>query len=96
MALGTHAVVTAWDAVGVGNNIIADKQNSVAIGTNSVTDDAVGVDGIDINGTRHIFAGEQPASVVSFGSRNRAGAGGVTYYNRQFKTLAPAELKQTA
>ena len=24
MALGTHAVVTAWDAVGVGNNIIAD------------------------------------------------------------------------
>ena len=93
MALGTHAVVTAWDAVGVGNNIIADKQNSVAIGTNSVTDDAVGVDGIDINGTRHIFAGEQPASVVSFGSRNRAGAGGVTYYNRQLQNVSAGRVE---
>lgn len=93
MALGTHAVVTAWDAVGVGNNIIADKQNSVAIGTNSVTDDAVGVDGIDINGTRHIFAGEQPASVVSFGARNRAGAGGVTYYNRQLQNVSAGRVE---
>lgn len=93
MALGTHAVVTAWDAVGVGNNIIADKQNSVAIGTNSVTDDPVGVDGIDINGTRHIFAGEQPASVVSFGSRNRAGAGGVTYYNRQLQNVSAGRVE---
>lgn len=93
MALGTHAVVTAWDAVGVGNNIIADKQNSVAIGTNSVTDDAVGVDGIYINGTRHIFAGEQPASVVSFGARNRAGAGGVTYYNRQLQNVSAGRVE---
>lgn len=93
MALGTHAVVTAWDAVGVGNNIIADKQNSVAIGTNSVTDDAAGVDGIDINGTRHIFAGEQPASVVSFGARNRAGAGGVTYYNRQLQNVSAGRVE---
>nr|DAT89245.1 MAG TPA: IMMUNOGLOBULIN-BINDING PROTEIN EIBD ADHESION, VIRULENCE, BETA-HELIX.99A [Caudoviricetes sp.] len=93
MALGTHAVVTAWDAVGIGNNIIADKQNSVAIGTNSVTDDAVGVDGIDINGTRHIFAGEQPASVVSFGARNRAGAGGVTYYNRQLQNVSAGRVE---
>lgn len=93
MALGTHAVVTAWDAVGVGNNIIADKQNSVAIGTNSVTDDAVGVDGIDINGTRHIFAGEQPASVVSFGARGRAGAGGVKYYNRQLQNVSAGRVE---
>lgn len=93
MALGTHAVVTAWDAVGVGNNIIADKQNSIAISTNSVTDDAVGVDGIDINGTRHIFAGEQPASVVSFGARARAGAGGVTYYNRQLQNVSAGRVE---
>ena len=93
MALGTHTVVTAWDAVGVGNNIIADKQNSVAIGTNSVTDDAVGVDGITINGTRHAFAGEQPASVVSFGARDRAGAGGVTYYNRQLQNVSAGRIE---
>lgn len=93
MALGTHTVVTAWDAVGVGNNIIADKQNSVAIGTNSVTDDAVGVDGVDLNGTRHIFAGEQPASVVSFGARSRAGAGGVKYYNRQLQNVSAGRIE---
>ncbi len=92
MAIGTHTQATAIDAVAVGNNIIADKQNSVAIGTNSVTDDAVGVDGITINGTRHVFAGEQPASVVSFGSRERAGAGGVKYYNRQLQNVSAGRV----
>ena len=92
MAIGTHTQATAIDAVAVGNNIIADKQNSVAIGTNSVTDDAVGVDGITINGTRHVFAGEQPASVVSFGSRERAGAGGVKYYNRQLQNVSAGRI----
>ena len=93
MAIGTHTQATAIDAVAVGNNIIADKQNSVAIGTNSVTDDAVGVDGITINGTRHVFAGEQPASVVSFGSRSRAGAGGVKYYNRQLQNVSAGRVE---
>ena len=93
MALGTHTVVTAWDAVGVGNNIIADKQNSVAIGTNSVTDDAVGVDGRTINGSRHVFDGEHGASVVSFGARARAGAGGVTYYNRQLQNVSAGRIE---
>lgn len=92
MAIGTHTQATAIDAVAVGNNIIADKQNSVAIGTNSVTDDAVGVDGITINGIRHVFAGEQPASVVSFGSRERAGAGGVKYYNRQLQNVSAGRI----
>lgn len=93
MAIGTHTQATAIDAVAVGNNIIADKQNAVAIGTNSVTDDAVGVDGITINGTRHVFAGEQPASVVSFGSRSRAGAGGVKYYNRQLQNVSAGRVE---
>lgn len=93
MAIGTHTQATAIDAVAVGNNIIADKQNSVAIGTNSVTDDAVGVDGITIYGTRHVFAGEQPASVVSFGARGRAGAGGVKYYNRQLQNVSAGRVE---
>lgn len=92
MAIGTHTQATAIDAVAVGNNIIADKQNSVAIGTNSVTDDAVGVDGITINGTRHVFAGEQPDAVVSFGSRERAGAGGVKHYNRQLQNVSAGRI----
>ena len=65
----------------------------MAIGTNAVTDDAVGVDGVDLNGTRHIFAGEQPASVVSFGARGRAGAGGVKYYNRQLTNVSAGRVE---
>lgn len=92
LTFGTHAKSLATDAVAFGNNTIADKPNAVAIGTNSVTDDAVGVDGITINGTKHIFAGEQPASVVSFGAKGRAGAGGVTQYNRQLTNVSAGQI----
>lgn len=92
LVFGTHAKAVAMDAVAFGNNTIADKPNAVAIGTNSVTDDAVGVGGITINGTRHVFAGEQPASVVSFGSKARAGAGGVTQYNRQLTNVSAGQI----
>ena len=92
LVFGTHSKAVAMDAVAFGNNTIADKPNAVAIGTNSVTDDAVGVDGITINGTRHVFAGEQPASVVSFGSKARAGAGGVTQYNRQLTNVSAGQI----
>lgn len=93
LVFGTHAKSLATDAVAFGNNTLADKANSVAVGTNSVTDDAVGVDGITINGTRHVFAGEQPASVVSFGAKARAGAGGVTQYNRQLTNVSAGRVE---
>ena len=92
LTFGTHAKSLATDAVAFGNNTIADKSNAVAIGTNSVTDDAVGVEGITINGTKHVFAGEQPASVVSFGAKARAGAGGVTQYNRQLTNVSAGQI----
>lgn len=92
LVFGTHAKSLATDAVAFGNNTIADQANSVAIGTNSVTDSAVGVEGITINGTKHVFAGEQPASVVSFGSKARAGAGGVTQYNRQLTNVSAGQI----
>lgn len=92
LVFGTHAKAVAMDAVAFGNNTIADKPNAVAIGTNSVTDNAVGVEGITINGTKHVFAGEQPASVVSFGSKARAGAGGVTQYNRQLTNVSAGQI----
>jgi hypothetical protein len=92
LTFGTHAKSLATDAVAFGNNTIADQANSVAIGTNSVTDSAVGVDVITINGTRHVFAGEQPASVVSFGAKARAGAGGVTQYNRQLTNVSAGQI----
>lgn len=92
LTFGTHAKSLATDAVAFGNNTIADQANAVAIGTNSVTDNAVGVEGITINGTKHVFAGEQPASVVSFGSKARAGAGGVTQYNRQLTNVSAGQI----
>ena len=92
LVFGTHSKAVAMDAVAFGNNTIADKSNAVAIGTNSVTDDAVGVEGITINGTKHVFAGEQPASVVSFGAKARAGAGGVTQYNRQLTNVSAGQI----
>lgn len=92
LVFGTHAKSLATDAVAFGNNTLADKANSVAIGTNSVTDNAVGVEGITINGTKHVFAGEHPASVVSFGSKARAGAGGVTQYNRQLTNVSAGQI----
>ena len=92
LVFGTHSKAVAMDAVAFGNNTIADKSNAVAIGTNSVTDDAVGVEGITINGTKHVFAGEQPASVVSFGAEARAGAGGVTQYNRQLTNVSAGQI----
>lgn len=92
LVFGTHSKAVAMDAVAFGNNTIADKSNAVAIGTNSVTDDAVGVEGITINGTKHVFAGEQPASVVSFGAKARAGAGRVTQYNRQLTNVSAGQI----
>lgn len=93
LVFGTHAKSLATDAFALGNNTIADRANSVAIGTNAVTDDAVGVDGITINGTRHVFAGEQPGAVVSFGSKARTGAGGVAQYNRQLQNVSAGRVE---
>lgn len=93
LVFGVCAKALATDALAFGNNTIADRANSVAIGTNAVTGDAVGVDGVDLNGTRHVFAGEQPGAVVSFGSKARTGAGGVAQYNRQLQNVSAGRVE---
>ena len=90
--IGTHGKSTAWDAYAVGNNTIADKSNSVALGTNSVTDNPVPTQQVVLNGVTHVFAGENPQSVVSVGSNGRAGFGGVKYYNRQITNVAAGQV----
>lgn len=92
LVFGTHAKSLATDAVAFGNNTLADKANSVAVGTNSVTDDAVATNNIVINNTTHVFAGTTPNGVVSFGSKARAGAGGVTQYNRQLTNVSAGQV----
>jgi len=64
----------------------------VALGTNSVTDDAVPTKQVVLNGVTHVFAGENPQSVVSVGSKDRAGFGGVKYYNRQITNVAAGQV----
>lgn len=93
LVFGTHAKSLATDAVAFGNNTLADKANSVAVGTNSVTDDAVATNNIVINNTTHVFAGTTPNGVVSFGSKARAGAGGVTQYNRQLQNVSAGRIE---
>ena len=90
--VGTHAKATAWDAYAVGNNTIADKSNSVALGTNSVTDNPVPTQQVVLNGVTHVFAGENPQSVVSVGSKDRAGFGGVKNYHRQITNVAAGQV----
>ena len=90
--VGTHGKATAWDAYAIGNNTLADKSNSVALGTNSVTDNPVPTQQVVLNGVTHIFAGENPQSVVSVGSKDRAGFGGVKHYNRQITNVAAGQI----
>lgn len=90
--VGTHGKATAWDAYAIGNNTLADKSNSVALGTNSVTDNPVPTKQVVLNGVTHVFAGENPQSVVSVGSKDRAGFGGVKNYNRQIANVAAGQI----
>lgn len=90
--VGTHGKATAWDAYAIGNNTVADKSNSVALGTNSVTDNPVPTQQVVLNGVTHVFAGENPQSVVSVGAKDRAGFGGVKYYNRQITNVAAGQV----
>lgn len=92
---GNDAKASGRNSFAFGSHAESLVEYTVAIGNQARTasyDSAVGVDGITINGTRHVFAGEQPASVVSFGSKARAGAGGVTQYNRQLTNVSAGQI----
>ena len=92
LVFGTHSKALATDAVAFGNNTIADRANGVAIGTNSVTDDAVNQLQAKVNNTTYVFAGTDATSVVSVGSKDRAGYGGVKHYVRQIQNVAAGRI----
>ena len=92
LVFGTHAKALATDVLAFGNNTIADKANSVALGTNSVTDDAVNQLQAKVNNTTYVFAGTDATSVVSVGSKDRAGYGGVKHYVRQIQNVAAGRI----
>ena len=90
--IGTHGQATGYDTTAIGNNTIADKPNSVALGTNSVTDNAVNQLQAMVNNTTYVFAGTDATSVVSVGSKDRAGYGGVKHYVRQIQNVAAGRI----
>lgn len=92
VSIGTHNVIRGMDAVVIGNNASAPVQNSVAIGTNSQTYDPVGFGQMDINGTTHVFAGENPNSTVSFGSKKSDTYSHLDNYNRQLQNVSAGRL----
>ena len=93
ITIGTHSVTRGIDAVTIGNNASAPVQNSVAIGTNSQTYNAVPFGQMQINGTTHIFAGEQPNSTVSFGSKKSDTYSNLDNYNRQLQNVAAGRIE---
>ena len=92
VVVGTHSVVRGIDAVVIGNNAAAPVQNSVAIGTNSQTDNPVGVRQVVLNGVTHVFAGENPNSTVSFGSKKSDTYSGISNYNRQLHNISAGRV----
>lgn len=93
IVIGTHSVTRGIDAVTIGNNASAPVQNSVAIGTNSQTYNAVPFGQMQINGVTHIFAGEQPNSTVSFGSKKSDTYSNLDNYNRQLQNVAAGRVE---
>ena len=93
ISFGTHNVVRGMDAVVIGNNASAPVQNSVAIGTNSQTYEPVGFGQMDINGTTHVFAGENPNATVSFGSKKSDTYSHLDNYNRQLQNISAGRIQ---
>lgn len=93
IAIGTHTMTRGMDAVTIGNNASAPIQNSVAIGTNSQTYEPVGFGQMQINGVTHVFAGEQPNSSVSFGSKQSDTYSNIHNYNRQLQNVSAGRIE---
>ena len=85
--IGAHQEQTV-----IGANSVVDNQGAITIGTHSVTR---GIDAVtmQINGTTHIFAGEQPNSTVSFGSKKSDTYSNLDNYNRQLQNVAAGRIE---
>lgn len=93
IAIGTHTLTRGMDAVTIGNNASAPIQNSVAVGTNSQTYAPVAFGQMNINGTTHVFAGDNPNSTVSFGSKVSETYSHLDNYNRQLQNVAAGRIE---
>lgn len=93
--VGSHSQAVAVDSLALGNNTVADVQNSVALGTNATTGEVITTDHIFINGERYDFAGVAD-STVSVGATNKAGNSGVVDYKRTITNVAAGRVDGTS
>lgn len=93
--VGSHSQAVAVDSLALGNNTVADVQNSVALGTNATTGEVITTDHIFINGERYDFAGVAD-STVSVGATNKAGYSGVADYKRTITNVAAGRVDGTS
>ena len=93
--VGSHSQAVAVDSLALGNNTVADVQNSVALGTNATTGEVITTDHIFINGERYDFAGVAD-STVSVGATNKAGYSGVADYKRTLTNVAAGRVDGTS
>jgi len=68
-ALGYNARATGMDSLAMGRNALSLNDGDVALGAGSVTEAAVATTGTTLNGQDYTFAGINPLSTVSVGSR---------------------------
>lgn len=68
-AVGYNALSTGDNSLAVGREAQAINANDVALGSGSITDIAVGTSGAKIADVDYLFAGSNPTSTVSVGSR---------------------------
>ena len=101
VAIGNQARTASYDSVAIGNGAFVSGESSVAFGrTNNVT----GENSVAIGANNGTVAGGQSAVVgynnkigadkeqLVFGSKARAGAGGVTQYNRQLTNVSAGQI----
>ncbi|MCK7230001.1 YadA-like family protein [Enterobacter asburiae] len=66
---GDDSRAIGLDSVAIGMGAVSANPNDIALGAGSVTDVAVATTGVTINGMYYAFAGENPLSTVSVGSK---------------------------
>ncbi len=68
---GDDSQAVGLDSVAIGMGAVSNHANDIALGAGSVTEAAVGTSSVTINGLGYHFAGVDPLSTVSVGSRGK-------------------------
>ena len=91
IAIGSSSFTNAKEAIAFGYNANATHANSVALGSNSVTEAPVSTNSVTNNGIKYTFGGNQSRAVVSIGHET-----GSNTVKRQIVNLAAGRVSDTS